>query len=173
MNKIITLLNTRAHIDALDVLDRPEPLRPHGPQALAIEALVARDDAAALATALEDGLAPSARVGARPLIVLAARSAATHCLQTLLSAGAGVGARDESGYTALHHAALSDWAWGVRRLLEAGADVHAKSHSGLKPARVARPAAARVLGAWSGIELARCENSPAARSAIGPGSLRT
>lgn len=81
----------------------------------------------------KDELSMGSNAGKTPLHYAAGATQNPAVVKALLKAGAKVNARDKSGDTPLHQAAINKNAEVVKVLLEAGADVHAKSVAELTP----------------------------------------
>ncbi|PTB39045.1 hypothetical protein M441DRAFT_145221 [Trichoderma asperellum CBS 433.97] len=67
----------------------------------------------------------------RTLLMEAAASGQSLCIELLIQSGLDVNDRDNSGMTALHHAVMNDAVDSILPLLRRGADPEAKDHHGL------------------------------------------
>lgn len=83
------------------------------------------------------GVNTAGNYGNRPLKIAAVRGD-IRAIDILLQAGAEINARNEDGYTALHHAVSQRHLPAVQRLVEFGASLDAVSDDGFTPLQEAK-----------------------------------
>lgn len=103
--------------------------------------LIYSEETSLLQAKLDAGADPNEPREGRPddsLLSLAVSSEAEEAAFALIESGADVHFADSNGKTALHHAAESGSFELIQALLEAGADLEAKTQAGFTPAMLAR-----------------------------------
>ena len=129
-------------------------------------------DAERVAALLDEGVPADATSGGFPALHRAAQANSVAALELLVAAGAGVGAVDRTGHTALVRAALFGHADAVSFLLESGADPNAHAEPNNQTPLLG------LLFGWSfgqspnplGIEVKEEERLAAARALLAAGA---